>query len=124
MSKVVSRRKEVRSRRKRHIRKKVRGTADCPRLSVFRSLNHVYTQIVDDDKNETLLAVSDLSPELRSKIKQGTTKADRSKLVGALIAQKALDKGIERVVFDRGGFQYHGRIRILADAAREAGLKF
>lgn len=110
---------------KRHlrIRKKVFGTAEKPRLSVFRSEKHIYAQLIDDTKGCTILSASTLDPELRQKVTK-TYNKEAAKQVGMLIAQRALAKGISQVVFDRGGFKYHGRIKELADAAREVGLKF
>ncbi|WP_438313995.1 50S ribosomal protein L18 [Candidatus Caldatribacterium sp. SIUC1] len=112
---------ERRIRRHRRVRKKVRGTAERPRLSVFRSLKHIYAQIINDEEGRTLVAASSLSPEIRGM--QGT-KTDIARAVGRLIAQKALEKGITKVVFDRGGYKYHGRVKALAEGAREAGLLF
>jgi large subunit ribosomal protein L18 len=112
---------ERRIRRHRRVRKKVRGTAERPRLSVFRSLKHIYAQIINDEEGQTLVAASSLSPEIRGM--QGT-KTDIARAVGRLIAQKALEKGITKVVFDRGGYKYHGRVKALAEGAREAGLLF
>ncbi|MBU4446793.1 MAG: 50S ribosomal protein L18 [Candidatus Marinimicrobia bacterium] len=114
----------ARLRRKRQIRKHVKGTAERPRLAVYRSLNHIYAQLIDDQQSHSILAVSDLSAEIKPKIKKETTKTEKSIIVGELIAQKATDKKIKKVVFDRGGFKYHGRIKALADAARNAGLEF
>jgi large subunit ribosomal protein L18 len=113
--------KESRSRRKSRIRKKVIGTQQKPRLSVFRSLNHIYVQAIDDSTGKTLFAAS--STEVKGKTK-GTGNRDAAKAVGELIANKCKDKGIEQVVFDRGGYLYHGRVKALAEAARAAGLKF
>jgi large subunit ribosomal protein L18 len=113
--------KESRSRRKSRIRKKVIGTQEKPRLSVFRSLNHIYVQAIDDSTGKTLFAAS--SSEVKGKSK-GTGNRDAAKAVGELIASKCKDKGIESVVFDRSGYLYHGRVKALADAARAAGLKF
>lgn len=113
-----------RKRRKEHIRKIVKGTRERPRLVVYRSLKHIYAQLVDDEFNRTILGVSDLSPEVRSKLAEKHNKTDKSVYVGEAIAQKALDNNIKEVVFDRGGFKYHGRIKALADAARKAGLEF
>jgi large subunit ribosomal protein L18 len=95
------------------------GTAVRPRLNVYRSLNHIYAQLIDDAKGETLLSASTLA----SKVKAGGNVA-AAKEVGKLVAERAIEKGIKRVVFDRGGYLYHGRIKALADAAREAGLEF
>ncbi len=99
------------------------GTPVRPRLSVFRSLRHIYAQVVDDTKGTTLAAASTLDPELRAQVKS-QKKTAAGVLVGQLIARRALDKGIKAVVFDRGGYKYHGRIKALADAARKAGLQF
>src|SRR5512141_1524870 len=122
----VRTKEDIRQRLHDRIRKKLRGTASRPRLAVFRSQGHIYAQVVDDDLAQTLCAASSLDKDLRkeaSKSKSGGNVAS-AKAVGALIASRAKDKGIEAVVFDRGGFQYHGRIKALADSAREAGLKF
>ena len=112
-------------RRKRiyRVRKKVSGTPDKPRLVVYRSLRHIYAQLVDDTQGRTLTTVSTLSPEIRDEIK-GKRKIEQSAIVGKLIAEKAKSLDIENVVFDRRGFKYHGRVKALADAARENGLKF
>jgi large subunit ribosomal protein L18 len=113
---------EIRSWRKKRIRKKVRGDAGRPRLSVFRSASHIYAQIIDDECQQTLVAVSSLSPELRQE-REGS-KSEMAKKVGTKVAEICLQKKIKTVVFDRNGFVYHGRIKALADAAREAGLVF
>ncbi len=109
----------------RHIRvrRKLMGTADRPRLSVFRSLNHVYAQIIDDTQGVTLAAASSLEGGVRSQ-KHGKVKCEASKIVGELIAERAKERGIAIVVFDRGGYKYHGRVKALADAARKGGLVF
>jgi large subunit ribosomal protein L18 len=111
-----------RQRRKYRIRNKISGTAERPRLSVFRSLKHIYVQVVDDGTGRTLAAASTRSPDLRAS--DLGSKTDAAKKVGALIAKVCLEKKVERVVFDRNGYLYHGRIKALADAAREAGLDF
>lgn len=111
-----------RERRKLRIRRKVSGTSDKPRLSVFRSAKHIYAQVVDDASGKTLAHLSTLSRDVRSNDEGDKTAA--AKRVGAAVAKALLSKGIERIVFDRNGYLYHGRIRALADAAREAGLKF
>jgi large subunit ribosomal protein L18 len=116
-------RHEIRKRLHTRIRKKVRGTPQRPRLTVFRSQGHIYAQVVDDDAGRTLCAASSLDKDLRARSPKGGNLA-AAKEVGSLIATRAKDKGISAVVFDRGGFRYHGRIKALADAAREAGLKF
>lgn len=113
----------VRRIRHRRVRSRVIGTASRPRLCVFRSLNHIYAQIIDDSIGETLVSMSTLGADLRDRSRQ-LTKAKRAEIVGSLLAQKALDKGVKRVVFDRGGYKYHGRVKALADAARQAGLEF
>ncbi len=112
-------------RRKRHlgIRKKIFGTAERPRLCVYRSEKHIYAQIIDDTVGHTLVSASTLDKELVGKLHK-TYNIDAAKEVGKLIAQRALAKGITQVVFDRGGFKFHGRVKALADSAREAGLKF
>jgi large subunit ribosomal protein L18 len=116
-------RQDIRQRLHDRIRKKLRGTPERPRLAVFRSQGHIYAQVIDDDAGRTLCAASSLDKDLRAKSKRGGNVAS-AKEVGALIASRAKEKGVAAVVFDRGGFQYHGRIKALADAAREAGLKF
>jgi large subunit ribosomal protein L18 len=111
------------ARQKRHkrIRLRLSGSSERPRLAVFRSLNNIYAQVIDDTSGKTLAAASSLEKELKT---AGQKKSDDAKLVGRLIAERARSAGIERVVFDRAGFRYHGRIKSLADAAREAGLEF
>lgn len=113
----------ARLRRHRRVRKKVSGTAEKPRLSVFRSTNHIYAQVIDDVKGVTLASASSLDPELKSTLGTGGN-IEAAKQVGALVAKRASEKKIVDVVFDRGGFIYHGRVKALAEAAREAGLKF
>ena len=111
------------ARQKRHDRLRLRmaGTTPRPRLAVFRSLNHIYAQVIDDSTGRTLASASTLERELRG---SNQTKTEDARIVGRLVAERARSAGIERVVFDRAGFRYHGRIRSLADAAREAGLDF
>ena len=113
----------ARLRRHLRVRKKVHGTPPQPRLSVYRSLSHIYAQVIDDESGRTLAAASDVEAAARGQAK-GKPKTDVAKLVGELVAQRALERGISQVVFDRGGYQYHGRVKALAAAAREAGLKF
>jgi len=114
----------IRTRIRARIRRKLAGTPGRPRLAVFRSQAHIYAQVIDDDAGKTLCAASTLDKDLKTeKAKKGANVAS-AKAVGQLIATRAKEKGIQAVVFDRGGFQYHGRIKALADAAREAGLKF
>jgi large subunit ribosomal protein L18 len=113
----------ARIKRKKRIRRKMQGTGERPRLSVFRSNKHIYAQIVDDREGKTCVAVSTLSPELKGKVKKPGN-IDAAKELGALLAQKCLEKGIKAVVFDRSGYLYHGRVKALAMAAREKGLIF
>ena len=112
-------------RLKRHwrLRKNINGTAERPRLNVFRSLNNIYAQVIDDQNGVTLVSASSLDKEIKGQIVSGGD-AEGAKLVGALVAKRAIEKGITTVVFDRGGYIYHGRVAALAEAAREAGLKF
>ena len=114
---------EIRNRIHSRIRKKVAGTTARPRLAVFRSQSHIYAQVIDDDGGKTLAAASSLDKDLKAEHKRGANVA-AAKAVGKLIATRAKEKGIDAVVFDRGGFQYHGRIKALADAARKGGLQF
>ena len=113
----------ARKRRHARVRKKVEGTARRPRLCVFRSLSHIYAQVIDDEAGRTLVAASDLEDAVRSGQDSGP-KVKAAALVGALVGRRAVEKGIEQVVFDRAGYRYHGRVKALAEAAREAGLKF
>lgn len=114
---------EIRLRKHVRVRKKIEGTLEQPRLNVFRSLKHIYAQIIDDSAGITLVAASTLDEALKGKVGSGGNK-DAAREVGKLIAQKAADKGIKQVVFDRGGYLYHGRVKELAEGAREAGLEF
>ena len=114
---------ERRLRRHKRIRKKVFGTPERPRLCVFRSNKHIYAQIIDDTIGHTLVSASTVDPELREKL-QKTWNKEAAREVGKLIAKRALEKGIKKVVFDRGGYRYHGRVKELAEGAREGGLEF
>jgi large subunit ribosomal protein L18 len=114
---------EIRLRIHRRIRKKISGTPERPRLAVFRSQAHIYAQVIDDGTGRTVCSASSLDETLTGGSKRGANVA-AAKAVGSLIATRAKEKGVDAVVFDRGGFQYHGRIKALADAAREGGLKF
>jgi large subunit ribosomal protein L18 len=116
-------RRTARLRRHVRVRAKISGTSSIPRLSVFRSPNHIYAQVIDDIAGHTLAAASTLDAEIKGET-AGKTKTAASELVGTLIAKRAKSKGIEKVAFDRGGFKYHGRVKALADAARQEGLKF
>ncbi len=113
-------RNNIRLRIHKRIRARVSGTPERPRLAVFRSVNHIYGQLIDDQQGHTLVAASSIEKDLRGK----GGNIEGAKLIGKTIAQRAKDKGITRVVFDRGGYLYHGRVKALADAAREAGLEF
>ena len=116
-------RSEVREKKHRRLRNHLSGTAERPRLAVFRSNNHMYAQIIDDTVGNTLVAASTLEKGVKAELEK-TNNVDAAAYLGKVIAQKALDKGIKSVVFDRGGFIYQGKIQALADAAREAGLEF
>jgi len=113
----------ARVRRHRRVRAKVEGISSRPRLCVFRSLNHIYAQVIDDSQGHTLTSASTLDAEIKN-AGVGTAKAARAELVGSLVAKRALSKGVNQVVFDRGGYKYHGRVKALAEAARQEGLKF
>ena len=113
-----------RERAKRSLRKKVRGTSARPRLVVFRSLKHIYGSIVDDSSGKTVLQVSSMNKEIAEAIKAAKGKTGASKIVGTVLAKKAIEKNIQQVVFDRAGHQYHGRLKAFAEGAREGGLKF
>jgi large subunit ribosomal protein L18 len=122
---MITKMDKNKARKRRHfrVRKKITGTAERPRLNVFRSSKHIYAQLIDDTKGNTLVSASTIDPELRGEIKNGGN-VEAAQKVGALVAKRALEKGYKQVVFDRGGYLYHGRIQALADAAREAGLEF
>ena len=120
---TLSRKQQTQKRHKR-LRRYLSGTAVRPRLAVFRSNNHIYAQVIDDAAQNTLCAASTLDKDLRTILNADGSSCDASIAVGALVAKRALSKGIQQVVFDRGGNLYHGRVKALADAAREAGLQF
>ena len=113
-------RKEIRDRIHKRIRSRVAGSPERPRLAVFRSVNHIYAQVIDDQQGHTLVAAASTEKDLRGK----GGNVEGAKMIGQAVAQRAKDKGITKVVFDRGGYLYHGRVKALADAAREAGLEF
>jgi large subunit ribosomal protein L18 len=115
--------KVIQKIRHRRVRQKVTGTISRPRLCVFRSLNHIHAQLIDDSMGQTLVSMSTLDSQVRSKT-DGMGKSKKAEIVGTLLAEKALDKGIKQVVFDRGGYKYHGRVKALAEAARKVGLEF
>jgi large subunit ribosomal protein L18 len=116
-------RTRARLRRHRRVRLKVSGTADRPRLNVFRSVSEIYAQIIDDSAGRTLVSASSVDRELRTKV-TGLKKSEQAKMVGKVVGERATTKGIQAVVFDRGGYKYIGRVKALADGAREAGLQF
>ncbi len=116
--------REARLRRKKRIRKKIRGTSERPRLCVYRSLRHIYAQIIDDTMGRTLASASTLSKDIAPVVGKDSGNKKGAAVVGEAIARMALSKGIKRVVFDRNGFLYHGRVKELAEAARKAGLEF
>jgi large subunit ribosomal protein L18 len=118
-----SSRADARVRRHARVRRKVAGTPERPRLSVFRSTAEIYAQLIDDQAGTTLVSASSIDHEMRSKL-DGMKKVEQARLVGKLVAERAREKGIQQVVFDRGGFRYIGRVKALADAAREGGLEF
>ncbi len=120
---TLSKKQQTQKRHKR-LRRHLNGTNERPRLAVFRSNNHIYAQVIDDDAQSTICSASTLDKDLRETLKVTGGSCDASIAVGALLAQRALAKGIEQVVFDRGGNLYHGRVKALAKSAREAGLKF
>lgn len=115
--------REARKRRHRRIRAKISGTAERPRLNVYRSLKNIYAQVIDDREGHTLVAASTLETDLSSEL-EGKTKKEQAAVVGRVVAERALEAGISRVVFDRGGYPYHGRIKAVAEAARKSGLEF
>ncbi len=115
--------RKARLRRHRRVRKKVEGREEHPRLSVFRSGRHIYAQIIDDTRGHTLASASTLDKELKNEL-EGLKKREQARLVGETLARRANSRGVTRVVFDRGGYRYHGRVRSLAEGAREAGLEF
>jgi len=115
--------REARYGRHRRVRLKLNGTNSRPRLCVFRSLNHIYAQVIDDSQGHTLVCASTLDPEIRDDT-AGKSKTGRAELAGSLLAKRAVSKGISQVAFDRGGYKYHGRVKALAEAARQGGLKF
>lgn len=122
---MISKGDKNKSRKKRHlrVRKHIQGTVARPRLNVFRSSKHMYAQVIDDTSGVTIASASTLDAELKNEVGNGGS-VEAARKVGALIAKRAVDKGVEAVVFDRGGYLYHGRIQALADAAREGGLQF
>lgn len=115
--------RELRKRRHRRLRNKITGTPERPRLNVFRSIDHIYAQVIDDESGKTLVSASTVDKTLRGEL-AGKNKKDQAKVIGQSVAERAKEAGIKTVVFDRGGYLYHGRIQALAEGAREAGLEF
>ncbi len=113
-----------RLKNKIRVRKKISGTSERPRIAVFKSLKQVYAQIIDDSNGTTLVAASSLTKDIEGDIKSAKSKVEKSKIVGKYLAEKAVEKGISSVVFDRSGYRYHGRVQAIADGARDGGLKF
>lgn len=116
--------RKARKQRHRRVRKRVVGSSERPRLAIFRSLKHIYAQLIDDSSSRSILGASSLSPGIRGREKEFDGKCSVSKAVGLLLAERAKDKGVRKVVFDRGGYPYHGRVKALAEGAREGGLEF
>jgi large subunit ribosomal protein L18 len=116
-------RNKARVRRHKSIRKRVKGTPERPRLNVFRSLSQIYAQVIDDSVGATLASASTIDREVRDEV-AGLAKTEQARIVGRVVAERAMAKGVKKVVFDRGGYKYHGRVKALAEAAREAGLDF
>lgn len=121
---IKKNRNKSRERIKQHIKKTIYGTLEKPRLAVYRSLKHLYAQLIDDEKGNTLAFVSSRSKEMKDQLAQAKGNIAKAKIVGLILAKKALGKNIKTVVFDRGGYRYHGKVKAIADGAREGGLKF
>lgn len=120
---MAKKKRVARERRHRRVRRHISGTAERPRLNVFRSLTHIYGQVIDDVAGHTLVSASTVDPEIRDMV-GGKEKSKQARIVGEVLARRAQEKGIKKIVFDRGGWAYHGRIKALADGARSAGLEF
>jgi large subunit ribosomal protein L18 len=123
MSKKLIKKREQRERRRRRIRARVIGSPERPRLNVFRSLDNIFAQVIDDTAGVTLVSASTIDKQIRAQV-EGKTKVESAKIVGQVLAQRAKEAGIAKVVFDRGGYRYHGRVAALAEGAREGGLEF
>lgn len=121
---MINRKKNSRLRAKIKIRKNISGSPEKPRLSIYRSLNNIYGQVIDDSNGQTLASASSLSKEIGEDLKSAKGKTAKSKIVGILLAKKAIERNISTVVFDRNGYRYHGRVQAFAEGAREGGLKF
>lgn len=123
MSKQLEKKRQARMSRHKRVRGRVVGTPERPRLNVFRSLSNIYAQVIDDQKGHTLVSASTLDNDVATQV-EGKSKSEAAKIVGLIIAQRAKDAGLSKVVFDRGGYKYHGRVAALAEGAREGGLEF
>lgn len=123
MANIAKKRRKARIRRHKRVRRNLHGTPERPRMAVYRSLGHIYVQVIDDQAGHTIVSASSRDAALSGEV-TGKSKSDQASVVGRVAAERAKDAGIETVVFDRGGFRYHGRVRALAEAAREAGLQF
>ena len=124
MKSISEVRRQMRQRRHRRIRKRVQGDAERPRLAVYRSLRHLYVQVIDDVESRTLFSISTMDKGAREQLAGTASRMERSKLLGKMLAERAKEKGVEKVAFDRGGYLYHGHIKALAEGAREGGLEF
>ncbi|MDE2848578.1 MAG: 50S ribosomal protein L18 [Gemmatimonadota bacterium] len=124
MSRKTQQRARMRKVRHRRVRKSIRGDAARPRLNVFRSLKHIYAQVIDDTAGATLLSLSTNTPEIRSQLESGMDRKAQSRIVGQVLGEKMKAQGVSSVTFDRGGYQYHGRVKALAEGVRECGLEF
>jgi large subunit ribosomal protein L18 len=124
VTKRMKQKRERRERAHRRVRQRVAGTGERPRLSVYKSLRYIYAQVIDDARGVTLASAWSADPAVRGQLTKSASSAEAAKLVGELVAERARERGIEKVVFDRGGYVYHGNVKALADAAREKGLQF
>ncbi len=124
VSKRMRQKRERRERAHKRVRSRVQGTTERPRLSVYKSLRFIYAQVIDDSRGTTLVAAASADPAVRGQLAKSTSSQEAAKLVGQLVAERARERGIEKVVFDRGGYIYHGNVKALAEAAREKGLQF
>ena len=124
VTKLVQRKRERRERAHQRVRVRVKGTAERPRLSIYKSVKYIYAQVIDDVRGVTLAQANSADPDIRQRLTGAGSNKDAAKVVGEVVAERAKEKGIEKVVFDRGGYVYHGNVKALADAAREKGLQF
>lgn len=124
VTKLVQRKRERRERAHQRVRTRVKGTAERPRLSIYKSVKYIYAQVIDDERGHTLAQASSADADIRQRLTGAKSNKDAAKAVGEVVAERAREKGIEKVVFDRGGYVYHGNVKVLADAARDKGLQF